>query len=52
MWSDLLSQYFRWLFESGRVDKKFDFLHCLENLIDADTEEMKPMRSTDASDKT
>ena len=46
--------YFRWLFNSGKLDKKFDFFHCIVDteLLPTDAEEMKPMRDGEANDRT
>ena len=42
---------FRWLFDSGKLDKKFDFFQCIVDpeLLPTDAEEMKPMRDGDAN---
>ena len=42
-----------WLFNSGKLDKKFDFFHCLvdADLFPEDAEEMKPMRDNEANDR-
>ena len=44
---------FSWLFNSGKLDKKFDFFHCLvdADLFPEDAEEMKPMRENEANDR-
>ena len=45
---------FRWLFDSGKLDKKFDYFQCIVDpeLLPTDAEEMKPMRDGDANDRT
>ena len=44
----------RWLFDSGKLDKKFDYFQCIVDpeLLPTDAEEMKPMRDGDANDRT
>ena len=45
---------FRWLFDSGKLDKKFDYFQCIVDpeLLPTDAEEMKPMRDGDANNAT
>ena len=50
---DFQYTFFSWLFNSGKLDKKFDFFHCLvdADLFPEDAEEMKPMRENEANDR-
>ena len=42
------------MFDSGKLDKKFDYFQCIVDpeLLPTDAEEMKPMRDGDANDRT
>ena len=51
--SVILMQLSRWLFASGKLQKKYDYFHCFDETQEISSpEEMKPMRAVDANETT